>query len=415
MIDYLKSKTVDNAGFEIKNRGDCQLLSALIIEKTNGEINYNTLRRLFGLAKYVKPSKNTLDTLARFNGFTDYVHFLTINPFEAYWIEKEKLYGIINEESRIIIDFLNQIDLKSKDTLDIIISLCRELIYLNKIDELDEVLKSEFFNKLEFNYSELLYFGNSIGILFQKNKATKKILLNTNFLNNVYCIFVDYTQLNGYYGEWSKFIIETNSNKQITSFSLAIQQLKNYLNKEPVAYTDFISIDSSKFHPILRGRLYSIKILSEKLSFEDISLNFDEILRQDSQEIFWDYFYELIFTAILSKDFLLMAAIINTLSKHKKNSTYYQEQNQKIYQLMCKYYNYWVNYEALKEISIDESVLIKLEYKYSYNEFIQLFVTVLNYHYNKKNKDQHLKSFLIISKNLNYPLFSKNYLLNYFD
>lgn len=88
MIDYLKAKTVNNAGFDIKNRGDCQLLSDLIIEKTNEEISYNTLRRLFGLASYVKPSKNTLDTLARFNGFNDYVHFVTVNPFEAYWIEK---------------------------------------------------------------------------------------------------------------------------------------------------------------------------------------------------------------------------------------------------------------------------------------------------------------------------------------
>ena len=60
MIDYLKKLTVKNAGFEIKDRGDCQLLSELIIERTDELISYNTLRRLFGLVDFVKPNKNTL-------------------------------------------------------------------------------------------------------------------------------------------------------------------------------------------------------------------------------------------------------------------------------------------------------------------------------------------------------------------
>lgn len=415
MIELLKKYTVKKAGFEINNRGDCEQLSAIILEVTDIDISYNTLRRFFGLDNFVKPSKSTLDTLARFNGYSDYVQFLTNNPFEAYWMQKEKLYGIINEGPEIIIYFLNQIDLKSKDTLDIIISLCRELIYLNKIDELDTVLKSDFFNGLQFNYSELLHFGNSVGKLFQKNIAPQKILLNVNFLKSVYSIFVDYTQLNGYYGKWSEFIILNNSESQISSFSQAILQLKNYLNNKPVLYTDFIAIDSTKFHPILRGRLYSIKILSKSPYFEDINLNFDEILQIDEKDIFWDYFYELIFTAILSRNFLLMAAIKSKLSKQKINTKYYQEQTQKIYQLMCEYYSFWANYDDLKETSIKNLTLISFEYQYSYNEIIQLFITILNYHYEKDNKGHYLKKYLAISKKLNYPLFSKNYLLHYFE
>ena len=82
---------------------------------------------------------------------------------------------------------------------------------------------------------------------------------------------------------------------------------------------------------------------------------------------------------------------------------------------MCEYYSFWVNYDDLKETSIKNQTLISFEYQYSYNEIIQLFITILNYHYEKDNKGHYLKKYLAISKKLNYPLFSKNYLLHYFE
>jgi hypothetical protein len=196
---------------------------------------------------------------------------------------------------------------------------------------------------------------------------------------------------------------------------MAIRQLKNYLNNKPIVYSEFKAIDSSKFHPILKGRLYSIKILCEGYLNEEMSLMFYEILQRNSKDFVWDYFYELIFTAILSRNFLLMSAIKTILSKQKINTKYYQDQHQKIYQLMCEYYNCWFNYECLKGIQIKNQELMSFEYKYGYNEIIQLFITILNYHYEAGSKERHLKKFLTQSKKLNYPLFSKNYLINYFE
>jgi hypothetical protein len=414
-MELLKKQIIKKVGFEVNTRGDCELLSGLILEVTDTHISYNTLRRFFGLDRFVRPSKFTLDTLSRYIGYSNYVQFLTNNPIEAYWIKKEKLYSLISEEPESIINYLDQLDLNNKDTLDILISLCRELIYLNKIDDLDTILKSDFFKQLTFNYSELLHFGNSVGILFQNNKATKNILSNNTFLNTVYCIFVDYTHLNGYYGEWSEFVIQHNSDAEIRIFALAIQQLKNYLNKQPVLYSDFIALNSSKFHPILRGRIHAIRILSEQPSNEELSLQFDELFQPNKEEIFWDYFYELIFTAILSKNFVLMANIITSLSKQKASTQYYQEHNQKVYKLMLEFYNYWKNQMDIESTAITNYRLLELEVKYSYNEIIQLFITILNYHYEKDNKEYYLRKFLSISKKLNYPLFSKSYLLHYFD
>jgi hypothetical protein len=110
----------------------------------------------FGLAPYVKPSKNTLDTLARFNGYKDYVHYLKINPYEAYWSDKEKLYGLLNEDSEEIIKFINKTNFKNEQALDFIISLCRELIYLNKVGVLDLL-----FRKLERKYIGLFNIQHS--------------------------------------------------------------------------------------------------------------------------------------------------------------------------------------------------------------------------------------------------------------
>ena len=57
---------------------------------------------------------------------------------------------------------------------------------------------------------------------------------------------------------------------------------------------------------------------------------------------------------------------------------------------------------------------LESEFKYSYKEIIELLIQILKYHKYKKAKKYHLKKFEEISKKLNYPLFSRDYLMNYF-
>ena len=63
MVDELKKITINKSGVQINTSGDCILLSDIITEKTGDFISYNTLRRLFGLVSFVKPSINTLNIL----------------------------------------------------------------------------------------------------------------------------------------------------------------------------------------------------------------------------------------------------------------------------------------------------------------------------------------------------------------
>ena len=415
MIDYLKKLTVKNARFNIIDRGDCQLLSELIIERTDETISYNTLRRLFGLASYVKPSKRTLDTLARFNGYKNYIHYLKINPFEAYWSDKEQFYSLINEDSIEIINFVNKTGFKNEHALDFMISLCRELIYLNKIDELDQVFQTSFFYNRDFSYSEIIHFGNSVGILFRtKQVLENKLLSNANFLKFVYCIHVDYSNLNGYYGIWSKFVCESTTDIQVKCFSQAILQLISFMNGKSVSYSDFVSVDTTNFHPILKGRLFSVKILSGDYNSNDFKRYFDSLKFNNNYNELSDYFYELMIIAILSRNFLLMGSIKKFLSNIKFNIKYYYlEHHLKLYELMCLFHSNYLDDESLNTDKIENNIL-QSEFKYSYKEIIQLLIVVFNYHNDKNNSLVHLKKFEEISNKLNYPIFSKDYLINYF-
>jgi hypothetical protein len=76
MIEVLKEITFKKIGFKIKTRGDCHHLAEMVYTTIQKDISYNTLRRFFGLDKKMKPSKNTLDIISEFNGFTSYTDFL---------------------------------------------------------------------------------------------------------------------------------------------------------------------------------------------------------------------------------------------------------------------------------------------------------------------------------------------------
>lgn len=416
MIDYLKKLTIKNAGFDIIDRGDCQMLSELIIEKTDETVSYNTLRRLFGLASQVKPSKSTLNTLARFNGYKNYIHYLKINPFKAYWSDKEKLYSLLQEDSESLLHFINSLDYKSEQALDFMISLCRELVYIDRQTLLEAVFNSNFFNKRHFTYSETLHFGNSLGMLFKTHKLSDDtLLLNANFLKYVYCIYVDYSNLNTYYGDCCLYVSTTTSDIQIKHFSLAVLELKKYLNGLPVSYTDFNLIDTTAFHPILKGRLFSVKILTGNYNFYDCNRYFDSIEISNDNDKILDYFYEPMITAIISRNFLLMGLIKKFISNQKFNiRSYYQEHHRELFELMCLFHCYYLDKEFIIKDEIENKIL-ESEFKYSYKEIIQLLIVLFNYHNDKKNSKRNLKKFEEISKKLNYPIFSKEYLFNYFE
>ena len=413
MIEELKKLTIKNVGFKIEKRGDCVLLSEIILEKTDECISYNTIRRFFGLIPYVKPNQSTLNTIAKFNGYNNYAHYIKIAPKKAYWNEKEKLYFLINSKPNDILRYINSSKFENEFELDFIISFCRELIYLHKLELFEQVLNSNYFNYNNLNYSEILHFGNSIGALLKTNgKFKRKLLLNINFLNFVYCIHVDYSSINGYYGEWSTYVFAKSTNVQIKCFAQAILQLKNYLNGQKISYTYFQSIDTSNFHPILQGRIYTIQLLSSGFYLDDLTQLIEKNSENNENAFLLDFFYEPITIAILSKNFELMNAIINFLSNKKNELKYYHEHHHNLYKLMEIFFLIHTSKLENKKINFKKN-LIDLDFKYSYREFISFFSLIIKYQ--RENKKIIISNeFDEISKKINYPLLSIDYLFNYF-
>ena len=58
MINELK-EVEEKYGKKVENRGDCEKISNAILELLDTEISYNTIRRLFKLAPFTNPNKNT--------------------------------------------------------------------------------------------------------------------------------------------------------------------------------------------------------------------------------------------------------------------------------------------------------------------------------------------------------------------
>lgn len=418
MIEALKKITLKNAGFELKGRGDCEVLSQLILEKTDEFISYNTIRRLFGLVAYVKPSINTLDSLARFNGYKNYVDFIKITPSIAYWSEKEKLYHNISNQQQNILDYIASNEFNNEYKLDFVISLCRELIYTKKTALLKEFFQSSFFTNHQFNYSELLHFGNSIGqLLIEYPEIGVELLEYPHFLNFVYCIYVDYNNINGYYGDWNQIVLEKSTEIHLTAFAESIHQLKNYLNGNEVTYENLRELDKSNFHPILTGRIYSIKTITLGYRFDDFNQLISNHYNPDDHTVLYDLFYEPIFIAMLTKNFQLMKDIMKYLAQNKMIFQYYHEAHKNQFELMSFIYQQSTsNYTTKKKKQIHSKVI--RNHKYSYRDVVTLFELVLSYHSgNTKMSEQKmiLNQFNEKVLKYNYPLFNEDYLVQYFQ
>ena len=236
MIDLLKKELELKLGQKIKNRGDAELLAHAIQETIDQQISYNTIRRFFGVSTNVKPNNNTLNILARFIGFKNYIHFTQTHSFREKKNIAEIIYkAIYNEENKEIISLIKRIKKTPEDFVSFIILLVRELIYNKKYNILNNIfnLKEMEFNS--FSYSEVLLIGNSTGLLLRKNPMDNYVLLkNRNFLECVYSSFVDYSNINGFYGEWAKFVVRSNVNKEIIIFSDSILQIRKFLNQKKI-------------------------------------------------------------------------------------------------------------------------------------------------------------------------------------
>ena len=415
MIDLLKKELELKLGQKIENRGDAELLAHVIQETIDHQISYNTIRRFFGVSTKVKPNKNTLNILAKFIGFKSYIHFIETYSFK----EKKNLFELLHktiykEDPSEIISLVKKIKKSPEDFVTFIIILIRELIYNKKYQIVNSIFKLKEMEFNSFSYSEVLLIGNSTGLLLRKYQMDNYILLkNRNFLQCVYSSFVDYSNINGFYGEWASFVVGNNVNKEIIIFSNAILELKKYLNQKKIQ-NDFGDLAySNKIHPILCSRLLSVSFLNSPGQNTEETLNKYIKSHSKNKQIYIDYFYETFITAIYSKNISLMKSLINIIKTNKISSFTYQKDHLNMYYFMCLFYHLLAKNKS--EIKKYLKLINFNFFRSSYEDFANLLFQVFCYHQvkNKMTKESHKNKYLELAKKLNYPYFNKKFLLEY--
>jgi len=415
MIDILLQKVKNKIGREIKTRGDCQLIANAIYETLDVDLSYNTIRRLYGLAPAVNPSINTLNAIAKFCGYKNFAHFTQTHRHAKKSNTSQLIYRAIYHCDAVeIVNLVKSTKKTSEDFISFIINLTRELLYNGQYLILDQVYLLKELNYENFSYSEILELGNSIGLQLRKVKIKEdSLLINTNFLRCVYLTFVDYSNLNGYYGAWATLISQENNTKEIRTFTRAILELKQFLNNKE-AKDNFGDLAFGKdLHPILCSRLIAIKILTHNKDETIDILDKYYTVHSLKKSLQVDYSYELFFIAIITKNTTVMRYLINIIDG--TTSFYYQKHHMNSFYLMCMFY-----YKLTQDKSNQKKYALlfdPLYIRYSYEDFILVLHNIYLYADTTDMKRMAIvrADYTQLCKKLQYPYFSEELLEEYFN
>lgn len=414
-IEELKKTTESKLKFKVNNLGDCILLSDIILETIDESINYNTLRRLYNIIPNVKTRTKSLDILSKFNGYNNFAHFIKTYSFRERLKYRNKIYKFIskpteNELSKIIYEIRNF----SEDFIDLIIFFSRELIYNNDFHYLDELFKLKEMRFENLSYNEVLDIGNSVGIIFRRKRLfDQKIFNNENFIKIVYSIFVDYSNLNDYYGNWVKIVNSKSQAHDVTLFSKAVLEFKNYINGAKVNDLFNEIVFNDDIHPVLKSRLLSVKILANNYdSLEELMTKYVES-NTKKKKIVIDYFFELMVVALITNNIKLMKFIHEYLKNENQILNDFQLFYLHIFYLMSAVY-----LKSINNIKASRQYYRKFDFKeirYSYEDIIKIICLVYEYHSSKSNESNFIRSeYQILQKKLSYSKFDIPFLESYF-
>jgi hypothetical protein len=414
LIDILKKEIEAKIGRKVTNRGDCELVSNVILETLGLEISYSTIRRFYGLVNETKPNNKTLNTLAKFVGYKNYIHFSQNYSYKQKIDLTDIIYKTVSEnDSENIINLVIKTKNSSEDFVSLIIILIRELWHNENHDLINRIFRLKELNFNSFSYYEALKIGNSIGLLIRKkSKIDLQLLNNINFLECVFIIFVDYSSLNKYYGDSLEIINKNNVREDITLFSTAVLEFKNFINNKVFNPINVNATYKKQLHPILSSRILSLELLSadqkKKLGILN-AYHTSNLIKGNLTS----HYYELFTTSILLKNTEIMFFLISKINL--KVEFYFQKTHLNSFYLMCLFY-----YKLIGDVENETKFLksFKLsECRDSYKEFLTLILHVYLYNNtNEKTKKRNIKAqYKILSKKLNYPYFSDAFLLNYFN
>ena len=263
MIARLLNEVVASAGVEIRTSGDCHTLSEVITERTGKVVNYNTLRRMYGLAKPVKPSRGSLDILSEFIGFDSYLHFTSGSPRLHSTRTKEEVYLRFargqDAEAVALLREMPESTLRS----DMVIQIGRELFVSGDTARALSFLELVEPLVAELPYSEIVHVGNSMGIARSTLTSVSGLINHHAYQRMVHSLFVDYPHLSGYYGAEVDALKPGQAHSlEFELFTTCLGMLRSFLLDLPVEGELPESPHTLNFHPILQGRLFACHMMT---------------------------------------------------------------------------------------------------------------------------------------------------------
>ncbi len=413
MLNILKSITEKKIGFSVRNLSDSKRLSEIISIETSFDLNYNTIRRFFGIIKTVKPSNYTLDVLSKFNDFKDYNDFILNYHLKNRWKDEFNLVKILHNNDNLTLKYISENLHTNKNFTLRFTHIIRELILANNLTLVNEIFSLKQMNVSLFSYDDTIFIGTCIGQLLKKINLNKKkgqqIILNKNFQELVVVIYVDYENLYSYYQNILKILVKKSKRKDLIEFCKGVLNLDSHLRKKPQKLFYKLNYNDD-FHPILKSRILaqqlfsSTKIISLEKYYQKNNLN-------DKIDI--DYFFEVIFTSMVTKNFEVMKWIIDKLKDYFNFKYFYKYEQYENFALMNLLYFY-----KIKDLDCCE-IWLKLisfdNFNRSYEKMFLQYVYIFQYHFSKNNQEINLKAYLKSSKTMYPNFFTKAYLLNYFE
>lgn len=425
MEDTLKLEVQLKLGRKIKTRGDCQLLSDLIVEEQRTQISYNTLRRFFKVDKQAqnKASVQTLNALAKYIGFPTFFAFSANAPVKISWGIQNELFRAFDEATpEGLLNFLILTRIRNPSNfIEILTTSIRELILTKEISIVIKIFRSKELQLMELPYSDRIHFGRGVGLLFRKVhfsiKELKILAENQVFLEMVFLIFVDYTSLNMSNGNYLRLIQLSTSGqiklkKKDALFFFCLNYFRNILiQKENKALT---LKPTNNMHPILWSRITSVQLYECVRKKQNNHKLLDGITEKLSSGIQnrMDYLFEIMTCSLILKDFNLMAFILEGNSLPAREI--YQESHSQ-HMLIVEIF-ILLKQGELKVLKNRIDKINKKIWGASYYGMYEMFHTIILYHISKSDttRKRALTFYLTRAKAMGFPFFSRKFLMNYF-
>ena len=424
MIDELKAQVERTFGQKVTNRRQAEMLSQDIYLKTNALVSYNTLRRLFGLVAYTKPRQTTLDFLAQYCSFKSYVDFCRQFPSVDNWPSWEGLFLALSDLS--IVEIIAHLKQRKREHRDFAIAFgmaAKELINQNRLADVLALFKAHDFQFEQINFDDVSQIGVIIGLHFRNHnnlEIEQALLKQANFRNLVVKSNVDYTKFNTKYGEWILFLEgQKNMDHETTQFIRALRPFMYLLNKLEVPRAVQVQIPelNESMHPILYGRIYSLKVLlaASKAEAKRISEQMWERLEKEPQH---------------QAELLYVPAIHSLISQNECLTEFTQKALQ---ELPIAQHWYQISLIAIEQIFLASRHVKNKEFKaanlliennpidqirFGYKEIMDLFITFFKLEiaqHDGQNTQGLQQQFKVKLSKVNLPLLSEAYFEAYFS